>query len=130
MKWHKTSVFIASLCLLCSASILAQSVFYGDPNVSGNAAQNATYWREGLPITLQITTQDAPYGFGGQPLDIPFTLKVGQVATAHITAVQKREADPPQRYALLQNYPNPFNPETRITYLLPRSEEVVLQVYP
>ena len=43
--------------------------------------------------------------------------------------MEEREADLPQRYALLQNYPNPFNPETRITYLLPRSEEVVLQVY-
>ena len=92
MKWQKTSVFIASLCLLCSTSILAQSVFYGDPNVSGNPAQNPSYWREGLPITLQITTQNAPYGFGGQPLDIPFTLE-GSRATVRL-AVYTKGANP------------------------------------
>lgn len=54
----------------------------------------------------------------------------GQVTTGvSVTAVEDAAAVLPERYALLQNYPNPFNPETHITYHLPRSEEVVLEVY-
>jgi len=32
-------------------------------------------------------------------------------------------------FQLLQNYPNPFNPVTEISYVLPRQEDVVLEVY-
>ncbi len=35
----------------------------------------------------------------------------------------------PLRYALRQNYPNPFNPTTTISYDLPKSSRVVLNIY-
>ena len=35
----------------------------------------------------------------------------------------------PQDWALLQNYPNPFNPETIITYELPETADVRLEIY-
>ncbi|SVC42328.1 uncharacterized protein METZ01_LOCUS295182, partial [marine metagenome] len=38
-------------------------------------------------------------------------------------------ASVPNRLSLAQNYPNPFNPQTRISYELPESGRVVLQVY-
>jgi type IV secretory pathway protease TraF len=61
----------------------------------------------------------------------PFDIERGFITPGDLplTAVEEEAADLPERYALLQNYPNPFNPETRITYLLPRREEVVIQVY-
>jgi len=34
-----------------------------------------------------------------------------------------------QNFTLFQNYPNPFNPDTRISYYLPQSSQVVLTVY-
>lgn len=35
----------------------------------------------------------------------------------------------PLTYALDQNYPNPFNPETRITYALPKSARVTIEIF-
>lgn len=38
-------------------------------------------------------------------------------------------ANPPEQFRLLPNFPNPFNPETRITYHLPQSTRVRLEIY-
>jgi hypothetical protein len=35
----------------------------------------------------------------------------------------------PNIYSLEQNYPNPFNPSTRINFLLPESNNVILKIY-
>lgn len=35
----------------------------------------------------------------------------------------------PNEFRLNQNYPNPFNPETRISYTLPKSTNVVLKIF-
>jgi hypothetical protein len=38
-------------------------------------------------------------------------------------------ANNPNQFVLSQNYPNPFNPETQISYSLPTSGDVTLEVY-
>lgn len=35
----------------------------------------------------------------------------------------------PDRFLLKQNYPNPFNSETQITYTLPKTEHIILEIY-
>jgi len=40
-----------------------------------------------------------------------------------------REDDIPQTYRLSQNYPNPFNPSTTITFEVPKTTELRLNVY-
>ena len=48
---------------------------------------------------------------------------------SQITDVQKEVNDAVRSFAISQNYPNPFNPSTNITYSLPRSGHVSLEVF-
>ncbi len=45
------------------------------------------------------------------------------------TAIGKKQTIQPEEFKLLQNYPNPFNPATTISFNLPVSEKVTLEVY-
>jgi acyl-homoserine lactone acylase PvdQ len=40
-----------------------------------------------------------------------------------------KEPGIPEQFSVSQNYPNPFNPETEISFELPRSENINLQIY-
>lgn len=46
-----------------------------------------------------------------------------------ITAVKEEEKDVPSNFTLNQNYPNPFNPSTTISYSLPKSSNVNIEVF-
>ena len=46
-----------------------------------------------------------------------------------VTAVQQKGPNVPATFSLLQNYPNPFNPTTVISYQLPVTGQVTLEVY-
>jgi hypothetical protein len=45
------------------------------------------------------------------------------------TDIDRRNSTLPEKIELLENYPNPFNPETRISYRLPESMAVSLEIY-
>ena len=53
----------------------------------------------------------------------------GRPVAARMSLVETQVSILPGRYALMQNYPNPFNPQTHITYHVPGSEAVRLQLY-
>lgn len=50
------------------------------------------------------------------------------VGTSSVTEVAAQNAVPAE-YKLMQNYPNPFNPSTNITFALPRTMNVRLDVF-
>ena len=52
---------------------------------------------------------------------------VGMVATG--IAEEKRLGGTPRNFSLEQNYPNPFNPLTQISFSLPKSAHVSLEVF-
>jgi len=54
---------------------------------------------------------------------IPLKLHVSDVVTVD------GQPSVPLEFALLQNYPNPFNPQTVITFRLPESDRLRLEVY-
>ncbi len=58
------------------------------------------------------------------------------VAIVHVWAVREvgtgvsgEPAKPPQEFLLLPNYPNPFNGVTKIAYVLPREERVLIDIF-
>ncbi|MCK6621236.1 MAG: T9SS type A sorting domain-containing protein [Calditrichaceae bacterium] len=46
-----------------------------------------------------------------------------------IVGIEEEPMHTTEQYNLLQNYPNPFNPSTTIRYILPKSADVVLNIY-
>lgn len=45
------------------------------------------------------------------------------------SGVRNTPAINPDGFLLKQNYPNPFNAETQITYTLPKTEHIILEIY-
>ncbi|MCC7431601.1 S8 family serine peptidase [bacterium] len=45
------------------------------------------------------------------------------------TGVEELDLNVPVAYSLKQNFPNPFNPNTKISFVLPKEEKVILSVY-
>ncbi len=81
--------------------------------------------------TGRLTAEDLVlvsfYVYGDQSRERPFELTVSDL---HFGGA---EGDPlaevPDAYELKQNWPNPFNPQTQITYGVPVSGDVRLEVY-
>ena len=68
---------------------------------------------------------------GGVIGDLTWELPNGYNSTQGeiATAIGKKQTVQPGEFTLLQNYPNPFNPATTISFNLPVSDKVTLEVY-
>ncbi len=54
---------------------------------------------------------------------------VGKCGVSSIATDDEHSAQLPQNYKLYQNYPNPFNPTTKISYDIPATTNVSLDIY-
>jgi hypothetical protein len=96
---------------------------------------------DSLGITWQFTLIDASPGESRRnptvgdkvdiKLDIPFTSTdiFEMTMPDDFSRVETRSNESPQIFQLWQNYPNPFNPATTITFSLPQSAFVTLDVF-
>ncbi len=71
-----------------------------------------------LTVSCLITISSADIGIG--------VSEVGTISS--ITSIEEKNTTP-VGYILHQNYPNPFNPETKISFSLPKSTFVTLEIY-
>lgn len=121
--------------------------------VTVNAAKQALYVLsiDGIPVDSVYVDQNVNSGIWNTigrsylPANVPIELKVIDSGENTMNAVLRADAvkfalvkeisglntfnEQPKQFALFQNYPNPFNPSTTISYVLPKDEFVVLNIY-
>ena len=88
-------------------------------------APNITTWlQHGVKIPLKTGTNEITIRGGWNWMSFDY---IGIEGTKVVSAEDVTEI--PQSFSLAQNYPNPFNPSTVITYTLPKSGNVKLEIY-
>jgi len=88
---------------------------------------NMTYFSSDVPDTAFITM--TMVGPNGPDVHVGSVMLVDDISLSDVaTSVEERGNQRPQAFGL-QNYPNPFNPQTTISYFLPQSSPVRLEVF-
>lgn len=58
-----------------------------------------------------------------------FTVLIDEISLTHVGDTSVEAPEVTSRFELGQNYPNPFNPSTRVSFTLPESAHVTLNIY-
>ena len=73
---------------------------------------------------------DDEYNPSATPLEDGLAIKFTTASPTIITSIDDQGLNSvPEQYLLKQNYPNPFNPTTTISYALPKSSHIRLDIY-
>jgi concanavalin A-like lectin/glucanase superfamily protein/type IX secretion system substrate protein len=90
-----------------------------------------------LPTNIDLTIgQHLPgnnsYNFKGILDDIRiynYALSQQEIQNLYTSVESPKENKIPDKFSLKQNYPNPFNPSTKIEYILPKAEQVKIEIF-
>jgi hypothetical protein len=93
-------------------------------NLYGSVSSSITYC-EGRPGVKVWVAGGSIQGQSIRPLDV-YADTCLLNCTGPFTGISNNQI--PVKYGLLQNYPNPFNPATKITYQIPKDENLKITV--
>ncbi len=109
---------------------------------SESQSYDSSWWQEDIDISAiadsqstvylrwTMSVENALYTFGGWNIDDIGIYAIFDSAGAEPTDVNENADNVlPSEYELKQNYPNPFNPTTIISFSLPRTSNVRLEIY-
>jgi hypothetical protein len=91
------------------------------------SAIDATLASLGVGVGESITVDWTVTAIGGDV--VQFADEVFEITLTRNLSVSNEVTESPNKFTLNQNYPNPFNPTTNITYNLPESGAVTLEVF-
>ncbi|HXF48916.1 MAG TPA: T9SS type A sorting domain-containing protein [Verrucomicrobiae bacterium] len=88
---------------------------------------NMTYFSSDVPDTAFITI--TMVGPNGADYHNGSVMIVDDISLSGVATAVEEQADQKPMDFELRNYPNPFNPQTTISYILPQSSPVRLQIF-
>lgn len=97
-----------------------------------DSVENADEYREGIPgfcISSYESYRGRGYTVREEDMILAYKWSSCTSFDYEMATPNETETGPPNEFILSQNYPNPFNPSTIISYQLPVSSRVKLQVY-
>jgi len=96
-----------------------------DIDISSIVDSQSTVW-----LRWTMMAENAIHPMGGWNIDDIQLYAIYDSVTGDITDIEENsEPVLPSSYSLSQNYPNPFNPTTSISFHLPRTTDVKLEIF-
>jgi len=111
---------------------------YSQPGLQGGGVVYAIgdtgrFVNEGFPSYAPVSVVEMKTQTNSQTLFAGFFLNQNGGAKVYkrdfVVTVERENDQAPTNYALDQNYPNPFNPTTTISFFIPKTSRVTLEIY-
>lgn len=112
---HLKKILLVVMLLCCKESVMAQSII----SFTGGLFENST-------ISVGFSAGEV---ISGSFSNSTMNLIGGFAAGSLLLTSNEKLQELPRVFKLNQNYPNPFNPSTIISYDLPKTADVSLEIY-
>ncbi len=103
--------------------------FSGDLQVADISAGLNEILLSGAKFPVRISSEDKNLQLSGAGFNVNLTPEEPVVISENISSLTVNTVEIPSAFALHNNYPNPFNPATIISFSLPVSSKISVEVY-